>query len=375
MFRNSFFLVGSFLLCAGVLACTTQVTGGGAGGTGGDGGSASTSSTSETESSSGSTDSTTSDPTTTGTPTPTGAWGTQVLAVRRLRMGDKTPSGQSAPSAWKGYGLNLDGKTSAADSVDLCKPAAGAKASSVYPDGDNGIDNSFGKNVLPLLLSLSSNFSNEVNQSIDEGRFSMLIQINGIAPGLVGPVVSRGFTAAQNPNQIPAWNGQDVWNIRNESLNGGSLDDPKAYFPSGDILAGGPNQRVWRSGSGGEITLTLSLSNLEIRIPIKQAQLTAVLSDDNKNASSGILAGIIDTEAFIAEFAEAAGAFDPSLCPPSATFESIAQQIRQGQDILLDGSQNPSVSCNGISIGIGFDAEGAVLGSVLPPMTLPDICQ
>lgn len=69
-----------------------------------------------------------------------------------------------------------------------------------------------------------------------------------------------------------------------------------------------------------------------------------------------------------------AGSLNPSLCPPSATFESIAQQIRQASDILADGTQDPGVTCNGISIGLGFEAEAATLGVVFDAPVPPDPC-
>lgn len=98
------------------------------------------------------------------------------------------------------------------------------------------------------------------------------------------------------------------------------------------------------------------------------------LSADNAHAVSGRLGGMLDTEAFIAEMAKVAGSFDVALCPPSSTFESIAQQIRQGQDILLDGSQDPSKTCDAISIGLGFEADAALLGAVFAPPASPDPC-
>src|SRR5262245_46802482 len=71
-----------------------------------------------------------------------------VLAISKLYLGDTDRQGKKSTSAWKGFGFNLDGKVSTAQSTDLCKPRAGGKASTSYPDGEHGIDNSFGKNIL-----------------------------------------------------------------------------------------------------------------------------------------------------------------------------------------------------------------------------------
>ena len=61
-----------------------------------------------------------------------------------------------------------------------------------------------------------------------------------------------------------------------------------------------------------------------------------------------------------------AGSFDPSLCT-GPTIMSIVDQITQASDIMADGSQDPTQTCNGISIGIGFNASLVQLGPVVAP--------
>jgi hypothetical protein len=46
------------------------------------------------------------------------------------------------------------------------------------------------------------------------------------------------------------------------------------------------------------------------------------------------------------------------------TIDSIASQVTQAADILIDGSQDPSKSCDGVSIGVGFEAEIVQLGAI-----------
>ena len=87
-----------------------------------------------------------------------------------------------------------------------------------------------------------------------------------------------------------------------------------------------------------------------------------------------MIGGVIDTELLVGELAKIAGSFDASLCPPSATFESISQQIRQASDILIDGTQDPNKTCNAISIGLGFDAQEAGWGSAYDVAPSPDPC-
>jgi hypothetical protein len=97
------------------------------------------------------------------------------------------------------------------------------------------------------------------------------------------------------------------------------------------------------------------------------------LNPGHDGATAGQIAGILDAEEFTAEFAKAAGSFDPGLCDPSSpTLQSILNQVRQASDIMLDGTQDSTKVCNGISIGLGFTMKSAKLGdvanAVAPPM-------
>lgn len=297
------------------------------------------------------------------TPTaPTGTGGDASFAVRRLRVGDAKPDGTPSTTAWKSYGFNLDGKVSTKDSFDLCKPAKGAKPSIIYEDGEAGIDNGFGKNVLPIVLALAADTSATTNAYIEKGAYSILLQIQGVGAGQTGTFSSSAATAGFPPDQSPQWNGLDVWPVRSSSLFGGNPLNPKAKFPGSEVTLAGSGQRVWQSYGAGEMELILRTSDFDMKLPVRELRMSAVLSDDNTKMTGGMIGGIIDAQAFVAELANVAGSYDPSLCPPSATFESIAQQIYQAQDILLDGTQDPDKTCDGISVGFGFDAEQAQWG-------------
>ncbi len=105
-----------------------------------------------------------------------------VLAVTKLYYGDTNFDGSpDKVNAWKQFGFNIDGKASTASSVDLCKPQPNASPSTVYPDGNAGIDNSFGKNILPIFLGLTSSFSDKANQSIASGHYTLMFDLEGSA--------------------------------------------------------------------------------------------------------------------------------------------------------------------------------------------------
>src|SRR5687768_1943973 len=67
-----------------------------------------------------------------------------MLAISELRFGAEQVGG------WKKVGMNIDGLNSTANSTDVCQPNSGGSPAYAHPDGDDGIDNSFGKNLLPM---------------------------------------------------------------------------------------------------------------------------------------------------------------------------------------------------------------------------------
>ena len=99
------------------------------------------------------------------------------FAVSELFLGDTDRNGSPNPSAWKDFGYDLDGKISTKDSTDLCKPNAGGSPSSVYPDGNDGIDNAFGKLLLPIITGLAQDASAQVNESIQAGDFTIIVNV------------------------------------------------------------------------------------------------------------------------------------------------------------------------------------------------------
>jgi len=88
--------------------------------------------------------------------------------------------------------------------------------------------------------------------------------------------------------------------------------------------------------------------------------------------TNGIIAGVLDPQEFISAFRAAAVTGGLS-CPG---FSEIAELCWQASDILGDGGNVTGVLCDGISIGIGFNAalvaNPTQVGVDVPPP--PDPC-
>lgn len=294
-----------------------------------------------------------------------------VFAVDKLFLGETNRDGTlNKVNGWKQYGYNLDGKVSSLESKDLCKPSAGAAPNTVYPDGEQGIDNSFGKNILPILLGLVPAPSTSVNESIAEGTFTVMLSMEKLgADASYNPLTTRLYAGA-DLGQAPVWDGTDLWPVRPELLeNPADITSSKVVFPQSYLV-----DNTWVSGTKGTVDLNLSVSGYAINLSITSAVLTMELDPGHKGAVNGTIAGVLETEALIEELKKVAGGFQPSLCEGSA-IEGIITLIRQSSDILKDGSQNPSLPCDGVSVGIGFTAKQVQLGAIAPPSEpQPDPC-
>ncbi len=285
-----------------------------------------------------------------------------VFALRKIFLGDTTWDGAPSPSAWKQFGYNIDGKISAKTATDLCKPAQGAAPSSIYPDGNNGIDNAHGKLLLPILQGLFQDVSAQINQNIADGGGTFLLRVDGLggSPSAVD-LAARWYGAAPT-NVPPKFDGNDVLLVTYESLiQPSDVDSAKSsflgsYVNNYTVVAAPPTTAVVRLGAAG----------LQMDLTVNRAVIT-LESDASYSKGAGIVSGILYTEEYVEMMRQIAGSLDPGLCT-GTTFESLADQIRQASDILSDGSQDPNKTCDAISFGMGFEAVAAKLGAVAAPV-------
>ena len=292
------------------------------------------------------------------------------FALKKLYFGDTNPDGTpDKTNGWKQYGVNVDGKVSTASSVDLCQPINNASKLKVYPDGNDGIDNAFGQNVLPLFLGLMSDFSTQANQGITAGNATFLLLLDGLTGAAdQGPIPAyyyEGSTLAVSP----AFDGGDCWPVTPESLaTPGSLISAKTSFPQSTLV-----QNHWSSGSTADLGISLFFGGGVLPLLIHHARIEMKVSPAHDGVVLGVVGGVLDTKELSLAIKVLAGNFDPSLCA-GPTIGSILAQIGQASDILVDGTQDPALPCNGISIGLGFEMKEVQLGGVGPMAPVEATC-
>lgn len=291
----------------------------------------------------------------------------KVFAVDTLYFGDMDWDGNLDPDAWTLFGRDVDGVQSTATSTGLCQPADGAVAADVYPDGDDGIDNAFGKSVLPLLGTVSTDFTDRVNGSILNGSFTWLLKIDPVATS-ASPVTTMVY-AADSRTSPPAFDGTDCWPVAPASLaDPPDFESANVVFDDGAIVA----NRL-STGSPGDLELSVPISGTVLTLTAHHARIVIELEDDPNVPTRGVISGVLDTEEFIEEARDVLGFLDPTMCAGPA-FEAVASAIRKTSDIMKDGTQDPASTCDGISVGIGFTmgrAGFSGLGSATPAGTDP----
>lgn len=281
---------------------------------------------------------------------------TRTFAVKQLFLGDAPRTGAPTSTAWKKFGYDLDGKTSTQASTDVCKPPAGGE-NVAREDGDQGIDNSFGRNLMQTIIGLSPSAATDVQTQLVNGSFTLLLSVTGLsddpkqtATGLKGFMNAGGIFDPSGQTKPNFGDKALDWPVQGDLL--ADAKDPKSSRVkfSDAYIAGG----TWVSGSDSVISLTLNVGGRALGLNITKAQVTFEHSAPNV-ASGGVIAGILNTNELIAALAPSLARLDPKLCSADKA-SAITDTIRGYSDILTDGTQDPSKDCNGISIGLGFEA-------------------
>jgi hypothetical protein len=311
-------------------------------------------------------------------------------AVHKLYLGDTDRTGIPSVNAWDSFGYDLDGKVTTAASTDVCTLVPGA-SKQVQIDGNGGIDNSWGANIMPILQTLDSTFSQTENNAIQSGASTQLYYVVGFdnsaanmttATGLTG-VALTGAQYSANGGTVPTWDLNTHWPIAPESLNcfpAGGADNCTATtdpVATADVKfpAAFQTQGTFVNGTPSLMELQLVVGGQPMVVNLHSAVLTFDASMPG-SVTNGTIAGVLNTEELIAALKPVAGHISTSLCSASA-FQSIASQIQQTSDMILNGStvsNTAGAMCNGISIGIGFDATEIALptsADIAPPQPPP----
>jgi hypothetical protein len=185
-----------------------------------------------------------------------------------------------------------------------------------------------------------------------EGRLgTVLVSIDNLGAGPSYSGLAARLYEAAPLGRPPAHDGTDAWPVR------AALATRASY-----LIAD-----TWVGRLDGELVIELpsgQLPNVHLRIlnPVVSMRLDRA----RRFAAEGTIAGVLATAALVSEVRGLMGSIDPSLCD-GASSDDILRQMAQASDRLEDGTEDPRAICDGISIGLGFEAERAELGPIAAP--------
>lgn len=353
-------------------------TDGGAAGSGGNAGSGPTCSTSDP----GVTPVTCVTPDPSATPQLDGA----VFAVSYIYADEQRDKTKDPANVWKTIGFDIDGQTTDASSANHCVPVAGADPAAVKVDGDGGIDNSFLKNVAPIIAGVDSKWADNWNAGLASGGSTILIYLPGLDAG-DGALPARGYTSvalcppsadaaveagADGGAEAGVDGGASVRRVAIDraSVCDGDLEKPLWAAPGGQLASG-----VWDSGVVPDATLVIPFKGRPLAVHLQHVHLRMTVSADRRSVTGGTLSGVANTDDLIAQLGLLKGAILPGLCGPlSGVFDGYVDRVRKSSDIMSDGTQDPQQTCDGISVGLGFDADVVQVRGIASTPPATDTC-
>lgn len=290
------------------------------------------------------------------------------FVAKRIYFGTLDHDGAATPDAWREWGYDLDDRCTtsvAAAAEGHCKPVGDP---TYLVDGLACRDNNFGARFLSLLVAgTKSNFEADTVSSLLGGSATWMMRFDDVGEGDDDPYVPGAFYVTSATDDPPRFDGTDLRDVLSDSVVGADLDKPITRFPKGYLKGG-----VWVSGELTAATLRIPFGKrASAPLAYDAMVMTTKLSADRTKASGGVLAGALSVPAFEAFLAPIAA--DSKICPGDPLYKSIVGAIARYPDLSLGAPslQDPTRSCDGVSMGVGFELAPVKPPAKVVPVTPP----
>ncbi len=289
------------------------------------------------------------------------------LLMKHFYLGSQTHTSSKSKEAWREWGYDIDhvctSDKESRDNVGTCLRVSGA-STDVLVDGDFCRDNNWGSQIVPIVILSNPGVEDTLNAGLLKGSGTLLFRIDDVDDGADDPYAPASLYRASptDGDWVPKFDGTDQRAIALDSVTGGDIAKPKIVFNLGFIKNG-----VWASGEPQRNDLQLPLGSFSTELILEGSVITFKLSADHTTATDGIISGglpIAGFESLIRPIAENGG-----VCPGTTLYTTLLKTVQNFPDLVIGATnlQATGVTCDGISVGLGFD-----LMPIVPPTTLKD---
>ncbi|MEM1033346.1 MAG: hypothetical protein AAGN82_23635 [Myxococcota bacterium] len=269
-------------------------------------------------------------------------------------------------------GFDLDGRCSCTDDVGLACVSAPTAFLQRQCDDARGRDNNLGAALAPLNAVAPRPLSELLSGAAEGGVWSLLIEVAGYNDRRDDQrvtVTTHSAAGFEGGLGAPTWDGEDAWTIRADGFAADEASeestpisvDPEAYVRDGMLVAHLPRvdlDVVFATASG-----RLRVTDVRLVATIEEAPSGLALVD-------GTLGGWLSEENALRMLAsyqyQPPGPNTPlvRLCNPRPEYTIFRAAVCRAADGRVDEG-SPDRTCNAVSVGVGFSASAARLGSVL----------
>lgn len=282
-----------------------------------------------------------------------------VLAVSRWWVGDTDRQGTSSSSAWKSIGFDLDTTSSTTSRTGSCRAIADGV---VVLDGVEGIDNSFGQNVVLALAKVvndASEPSSSASAAVRAGKPTLLLDVSDLAAATpaLGLFVSAPFGATGAAS--PRWDGSDAWPVDPRSLAGATVSEgPKLRLA---VASSDANATLARGD--GTIEVPLMIGANVLRLPLRNVTVRIYAAEAGA-AVEGTLGGVVAIDELVRAVEGFVAQSSPSFCTPSTTLTQVRSILRSNADFRLAGNDSAQ-DCDALTVGLAFSAQAVAAPSAV----------
>ena len=292
-----------------------------------------------------------------GAQKPSGQGAMRWFAARRVFSGTVSPlTLERDLAAWKDLGHDIDGECtteeqSTADTSGVCKKPANADEASLE-DGHECRDNGYGKIFSHVAEKLKSTWEQNFQADVANGATTILLRLSDLDDGPDDPFVPGAVYLSAPRKFAPAWDGNDVYQIRTSSVEGTKVSDPpRVSFPSGYL-----KDDVWVSnelGTGPGL-FPVFLLKAVLMTDLLTRTLVVKLDPTHEHALGSAFSAVVARSAILDDlspfFLEMVG------CDEALSNMLVQMYLLPSADL---GTQapafhSPASACQGTSIGGAF---------------------